>query len=67
MNISFSELDALVRLAIDELRLPRDQARYILRQEFRRLKLLETAPIEISPHEEVANSNYQTQQQGEEQ
>jgi hypothetical protein len=34
------ERDALVKLALSELRNPRDQARHILRQEFKRRGLL---------------------------
>ena len=41
VTINHNELDALVKLALAELRNPRDQARYLLQQQLRRLGFLQ--------------------------
>lgn len=46
ISLGKQERTALLRLAQNELRSPRDQARYVLRKEMERLGLLETDALE---------------------
>jgi len=48
VTLNLAEREALVKLAIAEVRTPRDQARYILRQELKRYGLL---PADDGPGE----------------
>ncbi len=48
LTIDFRELEALVKLALVELRNPRDQARYIIRKELCRLGLLKEEDENLS-------------------
>jgi len=48
ININLKELDALVNLALAELRNPRDQAHFLLRQKLHEQGLLDKHPSAIT-------------------
>ena len=54
VTLGRAELEALVKLSLAEVRIPRDQVRYILRQELERRGLLPTqdAQAQATKHQE---------------
>ena len=60
ISITDLELEALVRLAISEMRTPRDQARYLIHKELLSTKIFKNGTKEKSellPHMEGENRN----------